>query len=171
MKSLGLLLAVLLLAACIALAAPVESPVALSESSESSVVSASWPAPVLGVVVDAENRVVAIDRDSAAEAAGLQQGDILLDVRLADEALAVARSASAPFTDPDAAHHLIGRSSQYREGVTLAATEEERLRPLPLKLRVQRGKQVMELDITPTRPRTPPGEPAPTPVYEPFNSF
>jgi hypothetical protein len=64
----------------------------IAECPSSSVAAASCAAPMLGVVIDEEMRVVDIDAGSPAESAGLRRGDIL--VAIEDIPLATAKAAA-----------------------------------------------------------------------------
>jgi hypothetical protein len=176
----------------------------------------------LGVWADADLRVVALDYGSAAAAAGVQAGDVLLDLTwipsdafpytpLEPGRVAIMESSfppgtvitggtvitnymtgpngepllDSPILPPDVLPGMplavvpVLPVASYVEKEPVSFDAEERIRSLvgigvPLKLRLLRGEEVLELTVTPIGPqpqlRLPSGEimPTATPLAEPF---
>jgi hypothetical protein len=157
----------------------------------------SYPGKQLGVVLDEKLRVVGIESQSAAEQAGVQIGDILLDLTWIQSAtpdpsvtatpteivVATLDENSIPITESKAVTLpvAIPAPTQHLEDFLTTATvpfsDVEGIKSLtpygvPLRLRLQRREQVMELTITPSRPVyhvLAPGEGTVTPV--PMNYY
>lgn len=166
---------------------------------------ASFVAPQLGVVADGDLRIIEIQPGSAAEKAGLQLGDILLDLTwipsdappYLPESSDVVRPdmTVAPIGEDDRTNMEVGAASispifpaaatpipppvaSYIEKKSVSFTESSRIQSLvvygvPLKLRLMRSGQVLELTIIPTVPPTrsfAPDEPRATftPVMSPY---
>lgn len=115
--------------------------------------------------VDGDNRVVTVEPNSAAEAAGLQFGDILLKLRPAGEATNAA--TAVPFTDREAAANLVSSTNDGLAEEDAATVPQKGAALRALTLTLQRDDQVMEVNITPGLARMyPPGTPRPTPRRE-----
>jgi hypothetical protein len=166
---------------------------------------ASFVAPQLGIVADGDLRIIEIQPESAAEKAGLQLGDILLDLTWipSDAPAYLPESSDIVYPDtiiapvdgegvadtaageaftspifPAAATPIPPPVASYIEKGTVLFTESSRIKSLvvygvPLKLRLMRGDEVLELTIVPTVPPTrsfAPNEPRGTftPVMSPY---
>jgi hypothetical protein len=147
--------------------------------------SAACAAPTLGLVTDDRLQVIEVMPGSAAEQAGVEAGDVLLDLtwipsdepmQLCNDVIYVDASGS-PLPEPP---NVVQPAVKDRiEHATVPFTARERIRGLtdysvPLSLRVQRNGQVMTLTIVPRvyhgdRP-TPP-LPTRTPVPPSYGSF
>jgi hypothetical protein len=154
---------------------------------------ASFAAPVLGIVTDDQLRVVEVIPNSAAEQAGVQVGDVLLDLTwipsatpIPAETVVVPEAAGGVALDANATPIADGEvvteplpipaptilPEQYIEQGTVPFTDAPRIISLagygfPLKLRLQREGEVLELTITAStsvyHPLAP-GEGTPTPI-------
>lgn len=200
------------------MSSPLVEPPAAAAPLAVSYGAASYVAPALGMWADVDLRVVGINYGSAAAAAGVQVGDVLLDLTwipsdafpytpLEPGIVAIMDSSFPPGTvitggtvitnyvigpdgqplfdspllppwmGPDAppemplAVHPVTPVASYVERKPIPFTEWERIMSLvgigvPLKLRLLRGDQVVELTITPAGPRAlpplPSGEVRPT---------
>jgi hypothetical protein len=117
------------------------------------------PPPLLGIVVDEKLQVIALEPHSPALKAGVQVGDILLDLTWFTFSNKVRND-----------HSKIDKS-------TIPFTDRKRIQELMdyeylLKLRVQRGSQVVELIIQPTVPVWRKySDPTPTPLWPPNDLF
>lgn len=168
---------------------------------------ASFAGPVLGVITDKDLQVIEIEPGSAAEKAGVQVGDILLDLTwIPSDAPAYSpESSDVAYTDTNPAPMIAGDGvtdataamvtdvlpvavtpipppvESYIEKGTVPFTDGDRIRSLrsygvPLRLRLKRGDQMLELTIMPM-PRVPrptvPNEPIATgtPVMPPYDYF
>jgi hypothetical protein len=156
---------------------------------------ASFAGPELGVTTDEKFKVIQIEPGSAAEAAGVQVGDVLVDLTwIPTEAPAsssqvtdVVALATPVIEVVEGVTEVVGYVvpaqtvpvESYIEKGTVPFTDSGRIRGLtgyrgPLKLTLRRGDQVLELTITPT-PRVghplAPGEPTATPVMPPYRYF
>jgi membrane-associated protease RseP (regulator of RpoE activity) len=96
---------------------------------------ASWPAPQLGVVVDENMKVVDIDRYSTAEEAGIQVGDILINID------------GVPFTEKDKAKALIWESPGEEAYEAVARGEE--WQGIARRIELERDGEVLEVTIMP----------------------
>lgn len=148
------------------------------------ITSASFRAPEIGVVADEKLRVVELWPGSAAEKAGLQVGDILLDLTwIPSDAPAYAPEGSDVVYPDATAAPVDGEAAldatagdifispvlptpaapvpppveAYIDKDTVPFTEMRRIKSLvtygvPLRLRLMRGDQVLELTIVPAVP-------------------
>ena len=142
--------------------------------------AAAFAAPQMGVVADENLRVVEVLPGKAAEAAGLQVGDILLDLTwIPSDAPAYVPEGSdtilldaqgSPLPIPVGVPAIPPPVESYIEKETVPFTDIDRIISLvavgvPLRLRLLRGDQVLELVVTPggwrERPHAP-GEILPT---------
>lgn len=170
---------------------------------------ASFVGPQIGIVADGELRVIEVRPGSAAETAGVQVGDILLDLTWipSDAPAYMPESSDVVYTDTssipltagervtadESLTTIVGKIvvtsgmavtpipppvESYIEKGTVPFTDSERIISLagvgvPLKMRLKRGDQVLELTVTPTVPPTrplAPNEPMATytPVMPPY---
>lgn len=157
----GLLLALLLLAGC-------------------------WPRPyvsilctppMLGIAAGPELQVVGVEVGGSAEKAGVQIGDVLIDIRpqTADQG---APLDPILFREPGAVNALIDatmttdkKQAGFRGDPAVGCNTGT-----PLIMRVERAGETVELEITPGFPETPSGGsasplPTPTPVMPPTYRF
>ncbi|MCL4508931.1 MAG: PDZ domain-containing protein [Chloroflexi bacterium] len=110
----------------------------MSTSVSSSVaVDALEPAPVLGVVVDRQMRIVDIEAGSTAQRAGIRRGDTLIAI------------GTVPVASPSAARQAFRRVA--RPGQTLRVT-------------VNRGGRALVFQVVAAPPVGHSGAPTPTPV-------
>ena len=117
----------------------VESPVTEPEA-----VLASYPAAVLGVVVDEKLKVLQVEPDNAAAKAGVQVGDVLDSV----DGISLGK-------DKDKAKDKIHEPKAGKK----------------LKLKLKRADKDLDLDVSPAPPAPHPGGPTPTPVFAPQDYF
>ncbi|HXF64995.1 MAG TPA: hypothetical protein VNK95_25435 [Caldilineaceae bacterium] len=136
------------------------------------------PPPTLGIAAGPELQVVGIEVGGPAEKAGVRIGDVLVDIRPP----AVNQGTPlgpAPFRAPGAVDALIqatmttGKRQEGLRGDPAAGCNTG----TPLLMRVQRGGETVELEITPDVPQPPSGSPSasplptPTPVMPPTYRF
>jgi hypothetical protein len=157
-------------------------------------IEASWGMPSLGIMVDAKQQVVHVNKNSSVEKAGLQPGDILLDIQPAVDAPGVEKKI-VPFTDAQAVRALIEstivleslaessvanqqegeKPDMDRDGKGEANSLEGEAPPkatIPFKVRIKRGDKILELEVTPGFSSLwTPGEPTPTPAPTDFQYF
>lgn len=113
------------------------------------VVFGSYAAPVLGVVVGPDLRVVDVDPGSAAERAGVRRGDVLTTI--GSQALPAPGAAPAG----TAPRHASPQARPSPTGAHITAKEMFRreVKPgQPLSLSVRRNGQPLDLQITPGGP-------------------
>jgi hypothetical protein len=117
------------------------------------------PEPMLGIAVDKNLRVIAIEPNSPALKVGVEIGDLLLDLTWFSFSNNIRRDSS-----------MIDKSP-------IPFSDRQRIRALMdyeylLKLRVQRGSQILEFTIQPTVPIWRKySEPTPTPLWGPDTRF
>jgi hypothetical protein len=117
------------------------------------------PPPLLGIAVDRHLQVIAVEPNSPGLKAGVQVGDVLLDLTWFAYSNNIRRDG-----------HNIDRSP-------VPFTDRARIQQLMdyeylLKLRVQRGSQIIEVVIQPTVPVWRKfDEPTPTPLWPPNDLF
>lgn len=173
---------------------------------------ASYVAPQLGIVTDGDLQVIEIRAGSAADEAGVQVGDVLLDLTWIPSDVPLSRPDASDIvylpnsplplpsgvtvTDGQPLTTVVGGVvvpagvavtpipppvGDYIEKATVPFTEGDRIRSLssygvPLKLRLTRDGQVIDVTITPSNPPIEPPEPnVPmatfTPVMPPHHYF
>ena len=117
------------------------------------VVSASYAAPGLGIVIDEKMQVVNVESGSAAELAGVQIGDLLQSL----DGISFA-------TEREKVRYTVATSRTIDE-------EKGQYMPLdkPLQLLLIRKGETMTLPITPGGTGRPGDGPTPTPVWPPFD--
>lgn len=117
------------------------------------------PPPLLGIVVDQNLQVIGLEPNSPGLKAGVQVGDILLDITW----FAFSNS--------------IRRNKSNIEMATVPFTDRQRIKALMdyeylLRMRVKRGDQIVELIIQPAIPIWRKfNEPTPTPLWPPNDLF
>jgi hypothetical protein len=136
--------------------------------------AAAFRAPEIGLIADDGLRVVEVELGSAAETAGLQVGDILLDLTwIPSDAPAYEPEGSdtslldafgSPVPLPPGAPAIPPPVESYIDKDTVLFTEVRRIKSLatygvPLRLRLMRGDQLLELVVTPTVPSPRPHAP------------
>lgn len=132
------------------------APPAERSSERRVVVSAVFPAPVLGVYIDAETRAVTLVwPTSAAEKAGIQVGDILSDIRPAADVQAAGINI-APFPDKekvravlDSVTHEIKPTADPNDKSTGPISSEFGIMVDPVLIRLTRNGEDMEVRVEP----------------------
>jgi hypothetical protein len=159
------------------------------------VMEAVGPGPEFGVSVDENHRVVGIELKSAAEAAGIQIGDILVDATWLRSEVptdvpdsndsASLGAGTSPLVEGEvvtgsvampAATQSIEELAKFIPTETIPFTEGTRIRELrsygvPMLLTIVRGDQEIKLTVTPTPRVGRLGEPTVTPVMPPYDYF
>ena len=131
----------------------------------------SCAAPVLGIFTDETLTVTVVQPYRPADAANVQVGDKLIDLRPAKPEPGIS-SEPVPFTDRDAANELIWYTVPSLVPVRCCGGER-----LWLVLRVERAGEIVELDISsgyglpwppaPAQQGSPLTSPPPTPTVTP----
>jgi S1-C subfamily serine protease len=114
------------------------------------------PAPLLGIATNENLVVIDVDPGSAAETAGVQKGDVLIDLT------GVAEGESNGGAEIDKG--------------PISFTDEERVKQLirtadELLLRLQRGEKTVEIKVQPGPPASRRNLPTITPMWRPNKYF
>jgi hypothetical protein len=139
---------------------------------EKGVFVADWPVPSLGLYADAEERVVVVLPGGAADMAGIQAGDLLLELR-PTEAAPVISTAPVPFSDDRAIWSLI-REAMVVEKTGAWYSIRREYKPIsgPFIVKIQRGKDILEIELLAEgQPPWTAGAPTPTPVPRALRYF
>lgn len=139
--------------------------------------SGSWPAPLLGIVVDENLRVIDLEPGSPAEKAEIQKGDVLFDLTwVATATQDEANAEEAPAVDEN--NRIVTPIPPERviDTSPILFTDKEKINELIrsgaiVKLRLQRGDQIMEITMQAARPAIRPNAITATPLWEPNDLF